>query len=283
MLLTFLLFGGGFIYWFGLIADLRRVAMGAAAILVLALGVMLADGGIDPRAIPFLVLAGLLAFALKRFDLGLWRYVGWTVFLALVLALGLRILPFFTPVETIQTAEHLYRFPPEKVILMLLVPPMVLVPWAAQDSDQRPERPWRITLLILAGILVTVLPLALITGFVRPGFAAQSAPFLAYWLAYNLIYTCVLEESFFRGILQNALIRNLNVVVSSVAARFVGIAAASVLFGLAHFAGGTTYVILAAIAGVGYGLAYELTGRLHHAVLVHFAVNTAWLLAFSGA
>jgi len=58
---------------------------------------------------------------------------------------------------------------------------------------------------------------------------------------------------------------------------------AAFLFGLAHFDGGIIYVMLATLAGIGYGLAYDLTGRLHYAVWVHFAVNTVRLLAFSEA
>jgi hypothetical protein len=100
-----------------------------------------------------------------------------------VLALGFRVIPFFEPIATVQTAEHLYRFPPEKAVLLLLVPPMVLVPWWIWKAEKPIERPWLVSLLILGAILAVVTPIALITGFVKPGSADQSAAYLAYWLA----------------------------------------------------------------------------------------------------
>ena len=243
---------------------------------------LLGSGGIDPLALPFLIGCGFLVFALNRYQAKTWQIIGWTVFVVLALALGLRVFPFFTPVETLQTVEHVFRFPPEKAVLILLVPTMVLVPWSVCKRSEPPERPWLVALLVLAAILVVVAPLALLTGFIKPGFAPQSAEYLVYWLAYNLIYTCVIEESFFRGIIQTAFIRGFSQKFETKTAHAAGIAGAALLFGVAHFAGGLTYVILATIAGVGYGLAYELTGRLHYAVLVHFAVNTVHILAFSG-
>ena len=283
MLLALLVFGGGLAYWCGLVTNQRTALITGGAVLAISLGIMLSDEGIDPRAIPFLAFTALLAFTLKRAPQGIWPSVGWAVFITVVLALGFRVIPCFEPVETVPTAEHLYRFPPEKGVLMLLVPPMILVPWSSQKADKPSGRPWLMSLFILAGILAAVVPLALITGFVRPGLTTLSMPYLVYWLIYNLIYTCVLEESFFRGILQNALIRGFNRTLAPATARAAGIAVAAVFFGLAHFGGGTTYVALATLAGVGYGLAYELTGRLHHAVLVHFGVNAMYLLVFSWA
>jgi membrane protease YdiL (CAAX protease family) len=283
LVVAFLVFGAGLVYWYGLIVNQRVAVVVGATVLLLDLGVMFEYGGIDPIAFPFLVLTALLAFVLKQFDLGDWQYLGWTVFILIVLGLGFRIFPLFTPVETVQTVKHYYRFPPEKLVLMLLVPPMVLVPWSDRKSEGHPKRPWLMLLLILAGILVATVPIALITGFATPGLTALSIPYWAYWLAYNLLYTCVLEESFFRGILQEAFIRGFNRTLPPVSARATGITVAAFLFGLAHFGGEIIYVILATLAGIGYGLAYDLTGRLHYAVWVHFAVNTVRLLAFSEA
>jgi membrane protease YdiL (CAAX protease family) len=54
-------------------------------------------------------------------------------------------------------------------------------------------------------------------------------------------------------------------------------APAAVLFGLVHFAGGAGYVLVAGLAGVGYGLAYR-RGGLQASVMAHFGLN---LLHFS--
>ncbi|MNP62935.1 CAAX amino terminal protease self- immunity [compost metagenome] len=48
--------------------------------------------------------------------------------------------------------------------------------------------------------------------------------------------------------------------------------AASVLFGLAHIGGGWQWVLLATLAGTGYGIAYH-RGGLAAAVSTHFGFN----------
>ncbi len=170
-------------------------------------------------------------------------------------------------------------------MLMLLVPPMVLVSWSATKENPlwfRPKPPGLVALWVLAGTLTLIIPLGLLTGYLQPGLPSQSTITLVYWLAYNLIYSCVLEESFFRGLLQTFMIQRFSRWFSTTTAPLAGILVAAGLFGLAHFGGGLTYVLLVTLAGIGYGLAYEMTGRLHYAVLVHFAVNTTHHLVFAG-
>ena len=154
MLLAFLVFGGGLAYWCGFILNQRVAVVAGATTLVASLGLMLDDDYVEPLAMPFLAFMALLAFALKRVDRGFWQYLGWTAFIGVVLALGFRVIPFFEPVATVQTVEHLYRFPPEKAVLLLLVPPMVLVPWAIWKADKSVERPWLVSLCILGVISV---------------------------------------------------------------------------------------------------------------------------------
>jgi membrane protease YdiL (CAAX protease family) len=47
----------------------------------------------------------------------------------------------------------------------------------------------------------------------------------------------------------------------------------SFLFGFAHFAGGFKYMVLAAMAGILYGYAYQKTQRIEASILCHFGVN----------
>jgi membrane protease YdiL (CAAX protease family) len=56
---------------------------------------------------------------------------------------------------------------------------------------------------------------------------------------------------------------------------------AALLFGLAHFAGGPLLIFFAALAGLIYGLAWQWSGRLWIATLVHFAFNLTHLLLFT--
>jgi membrane protease YdiL (CAAX protease family) len=54
-----------------------------------------------------------------------------------------------------------------------------------------------------------------------------------------------------------------------------------VLFGLAHAHGGPALVVLATFAGIGYGAAYQRSGRIEAAILAHFALNAAHFLMFT--
>jgi membrane protease YdiL (CAAX protease family) len=85
------------------------------------------------------------------------------------------------------------------------------------------------------------------------------------------------EEFFFRGLLQRWLQEWLE-------SRWAGLVLASLLFGLAHlpFRGfpNWRFAIIAAVAGVFYGLAYQQAGGIRAAMVAHALVNTVWRLLF---
>lgn len=89
----------------------------------------------------------------------------------------------------------------------------------------------------------------------------------------NLLLTCVAEEVFFRRFIQQKLSQRFTPVI--------GLVTASLLFGLAHFAGGISYMLIASIAGFVYGLVYCNTGKLWLAILAHLLLNMLHLLLFS--
>jgi len=89
----------------------------------------------------------------------------------------------------------------------------------------------------------------------------------------NLLLTCMVEEVFFRGFIQQQLTNKYNYIV--------GLTIASLLFGLAHFAGGASYVVVATLAGFLYGFIYQRTGKLSYAILGHFALNMSHLWLFT--
>lgn len=138
----------------------------------------------------------------------------------------------------------------------------------------RAWRDWRRTVggigPVVAVLFAVILPLALALGHVR--FEPALRPHLLLWAWTNLLFTCMAEEALFRGLVQGSLERRL------AGRRWgggVALAAAAVLFGLAHLAGGWTYVLLSTVAGLGYGWALRRTGRIEGAILTHFAVNAA--------
>lgn len=94
----------------------------------------------------------------------------------------------------------------------------------------------------------------------------------------NLLFTCVAEEAFFRGLLQARLAAWLQHRRWGAA---VAVAVAGLLFGAAHLAGGWKAGLLATMAGIGYGLAYHRSQKIEAAILVHFTLNAVQFLAFT--
>ncbi|MBI5381947.1 MAG: CPBP family intramembrane metalloprotease [Opitutae bacterium] len=141
-------------------------------------------------------------------------------------------------------------------------------------------REWRTMLAIAApravGLIVVLLALSLAAGYVRfaPKFPAESW----LWLGVNLLFTCVAEEALFRGFVQAQLQRFWK--ATSRGAMYALVLAA-VVFGLAHAAGGARYVLLATVAGLGYGWIYQRTQRIEASILAHFALNTVHFFLFT--
>jgi membrane protease YdiL (CAAX protease family) len=129
--------------------------------------------------------------------------------------------------------------------------------------------------IVLATIAV-VLAASLALGHVR--FDPRWTPLFVVWAPINLLLTCVGEEAFFRGFLQAEVAGALG---PGRRATAMSVAASALLFGLAHAAGGWRYVLLASLAGTGYALAFERSGRLEMAILAHFAVNATHFLLFT--
>ena len=85
----------------------------------------------------------------------------------------------------------------------------------------------------------------------------------------------VLEETYFRGWVQNLLERRIG--------QRWSLLCTAVLFGLSHFNKGTThfnwrYVLMASLAGIFYGRAWKEGHRLVASAITHASVDTIWLL-----
>lgn len=133
-----------------------------------------------------------------------------------------------------------------------------------------------------AGLGIGTLTAALVIALVASTGAIHLDPKLPAitpaWLATNLMLTSLMEEAFFRGILQERLTL---AVTKRPRLRYLPIAVASVLFGLVHLGGGPLLIVAATFAGVGYGMAYARTRRIEAAVLAHFTLNTIHFLGFT--
>lgn len=148
---------------------------------------------------------------------------------------------------------------------------------AVADWRAMLARVWPVTLACLA----VVLGIGWAFGYVRPDL--KWTPYSGFFLATNLLLTCVTEEAFFRGLLLEGMRRLLarwRGIKPAVAAAIATVLS-SVLFGLAHARGGAPLVLLATVAGLFYGLAYVRSRRIEGAILTHFALNAVHFLAFT--
>ena len=89
------------------------------------------------------------------------------------------------------------------------------------------------------------------------------------WLLNNLLLVTLVEEALFRGYIQGGLSRCLK---NRPYGENLALLLASLMFGLAHTGAGWQWVLLATLAGVGYGLAYRF-GGLAAAIATHFGLN----------
>jgi len=131
-------------------------------------------------------------------------------------------------------------------------------------------------LLALVGFAAIAIPIGLGTGFLARPHAEGFEPGRAALEAVGLVLTVALpEEIFFRGVLD----QGLRATVKSEAG---SLALSSLAFGLMHWPRSDhlseklTYVGLAAIAGVFYGLAFRRGRGLPAAVFCHTAVDWVW-------
>jgi membrane protease YdiL (CAAX protease family) len=131
-----------------------------------------------------------------------------------------------------------------------------------------------IPLTVLA--LLTIYSLAYIMNFVAIDIKFSNILFI--WMFANLFFTCVAEEAFFRGFLQKNLQNKLS---NFKYGNAISLMLISLIFGLAHFAGGLNYIILSTVAGLFYGYAYQKTKNIEASILMHFVINLGHIIFFS--
>jgi uncharacterized protein len=141
----------------------------------------------------------------------------------------------------------------------------------------RSAKDWRLASkraapLIVINIAVLIL-LALPLGYLT--FDPKWSALFWIWAPVNLLFTCVAEEAFFRGFIQRE--------IANALPRFpwLAVGVSALLFGLAHFAGGWMYVLLATVAGAGYAIIFHRTQRVEMSILAHFALNATHFLLFT--
>ncbi len=254
---------------------------GGATLIALSLAAAVAAGIVAWAGLAVLALfAGACLSAVRPQLPAAVRTVAWGVVLILGVALAIHAIPWIRNVLVLDAvavsaaaADYTLYWNYDKgfagvVLYAACVQPQAGTAWVRATAA---------TAAIALLTLVAVGAAATAAGFVA--WDPKWPAILGVWVPANLFLTCVAEEAFFRGLLQRHLGRALRGRMRAPAPAAVLVAAAA--FGVAHFAGGITYVLLATLAGVGYGAACHLTGRVEAGILVHFALNLAHLLLFT--
>ncbi|WP_429171927.1 CPBP family intramembrane glutamic endopeptidase [Aeromonas rivipollensis] len=260
------------------------LALGLAVLLCLArqqrsglilLGVALLTALWLERLSPVAALVSLAGLLLAWRTPGLpqpWRGVALTLVLLWAMALTLHLVPGFDNLKVLDRVQAGPASVPFTLYLNLDKPLIffgLLLAWPALlgPGGTMRWRPLALLTLPLAALLIT----AWLLGALKP---EVGLPHWWWLFAFNnLLFTCVAEEALFRGLIQQG--------VASRSKPWLGLLVASLLFGSAHLAGGPLLVLFAALAGACYGLAFQLSGRLSVAILLHFLFNFAHLALFT--
>lgn len=141
-------------------------------------------------------------------------------------------------------------------------------------SIEELRRNYAFLLTISAIGAIATIGLAWLTGFVRPD--PKWPAFASQFLVINLLFTCVAEECFFRGLIQEKLHQ-----LCDERGKLIPVLLSAALFGAAHLAGGVLYAALATSASLAYAWAYARTRRIEAAILAHFVVNSTHFIGFS--
>lgn len=219
-----------------------------------------------------IVAIGIVAAYVARKQTGWVRWLFHTFLIVWGLLLATHTLSGFNNIQVIDQAMTGVNSIPFSMSLnidkpMLIFAFVILLPTMLEKPPHVHIR----TLLLISIVGLTLLPLlGYFIGIIKPELSLPS--WIGLFAFNNLFLTCVVEEVFFRGYLQNRL---------SQYGVMIGLTGSSLLFGLAHFSGGVELMMLATLAGVFYGAIYLATGKLYMAIVAHFLFNMYHLIFYT--
>jgi membrane protease YdiL (CAAX protease family) len=133
--------------------------------------------------------------------------------------------------------------------------------------------------LAFAAFALVGIPIGFLSGFLRPAHVWPGLLAVLVRGAVIFFVTALPEETCFRGLIQGFFQRLIRRPAAA-------LAMASLVFGAAHLNNGPApdwrYFLLATLAGIAYGWAYQRTRRLAAPTLTHLLVDLTWSIAFKG-
>lgn len=196
----------------------------------------------------------------------------WGSLLAAAL-LAAHVLPGFTPWQA-WSPRHVSSDAPLFTLNLNADKALVAITLAVWWLHQKRPAPWqnvdKVLVIAVANLtLIPLLALSLSLATVRLKWPEQ----IWLWLLINFGVSVLAEELLFRAWLQRSLARRFGIPV--------GVGVSSGLFGLSHLPLGWSFALIATLAGLGYGLALQVSGRLRMSLALHGAVNACHLLFLS--
>jgi len=247
-------------------------------LLVLGYAMALVFGQLTPLAAVSIALLILTGLCISQFSPPYVRYLGHGLFIVLALALASHWLPGFQSAKVIANTRFTPEAAPFSMYLNLDKPligfwVLLACPWVLTRAGfTRSAITTAVALVVTSTVcMLAALSLGLIAW--APKWPEQSG----LWVINNLLLVTLTEELLFRGYIQGGLSRLFKQRPHGGA---LAIAVAATIFGLAHIGGGWQWILLAGLAGVGYGLAYRF-GGLQAAVITHFGLNLVHFSLFT--
>jgi uncharacterized protein len=268
-----LVFSVGFVIFF----RLPKLAFG---LLALALGSAFWEGRVGLPGLGLVVATALLAYAYYlRAQKTVWKLISAVLFTVCTALLAMRVFPLFQNWQVIPPFKLSELSTPyaiwwnfEKPILAVVIAGFVAL---RSREIEFPVSNKKVAALSLFGIILTIF-LAVFLGYIvwEPKFP----PVFWVWALTNLFITCAGEEALFRGFI---LRETESMFQNKTLKRLVPLLLSSAAFGLVHFAGGPKYIFLASVAGIFYGLIFQMTGKLRYSIGLHLALNATHFLLFT--
>jgi hypothetical protein len=263
------------------LADARAPAW--PVVYLAALSVALASGVVRWEALPSIAAFAAITCAATRADRRAWRVAATVGSAVMALALSVHRMPGFDNPKLFDAVQVSSNAPPFTQYLNFdkgTAGLFLLAAFAPRLRVRDAWNAWRSTFAVAcaASAMTAAVVLGVACAFGVVGFDPKLPPDALAFLATNLFFTCVAEEAFFRGLIQE---RIAGARPATAARATIAIVASSALFALAHLPGGPAQAGLAGLTGLGYAAAYQATRRIEAAVATHLAVNAAHFLWFT--